>query len=276
MMDEKKSESKHIVLDLDFKKMQEDIAQLRVEISMLMLERDEIVHHQNPNIEAAYILELGVLEYRLYELECNILRAQRKMQLMQVYINRQEHPDMKAVEHVLTREFEEYEKKIQEHLAQINKALDRSSGTLLSESETKELKSLYRNIVKLLHPDLHPELSPELQELFVKAVEAYKNGDLAELRIIECVIDGREQRDLSASPVDTLNKERERLEKLVQKLAERIENLKNEYPYILHEFLDNPEKMAERKKMLEESIATAQEFLQECHERAAEMWRVEV
>ncbi len=276
MMDEKKSESKHIVLDLDFKKMQEDIAQLRVEISMLMLERDEIVHHQNPNIEAAYILELGVLEYRLYELECNILRAQRKMQLMQVYINRQEHPDMKEVEHVLTREFEEYEKKIQEHLAQINKALDRSSRTLLSESETKELKSLYRNIVKLLHPDLHPELSPELQELFVKAVEAYKNGDLAELRIIECVIDGREQRDLSASPVDTLNKERERLEKLVQKLAERIENLKNEYPYILHEFLDNPEKMAERKKMLEESIATAQEFLQECHERAAEMWRVEV
>lgn len=67
----------------EFAALKAEVEKLRVEISMLLLERDELRFVICKNIETAYMLALGSLEYKAFELNCNVLRIKRKIDLIQ-------------------------------------------------------------------------------------------------------------------------------------------------------------------------------------------------
>ena len=125
----------------------------------------------------AYMLAIGGLEYKAYEIECAILRLKRKAELIQANKNRQEKIVLSKIEEVLDFEFAEYKAKLNEQVDKMNAALERSKGEVLSDEENRELKKLYRAIVKSLHPDLHPNLSDAKINLFHNAAMAYENED---------------------------------------------------------------------------------------------------
>lgn len=52
----------------------------------------------------------------------------------------------------------------------MNDALKRSKAEVLSDEDNKELKKLYRKIVKALHPDINPDVSQAQVQLFDNAV----------------------------------------------------------------------------------------------------------
>ena len=54
----------------DFQKLKEEIEKLRTELSMLVLERDELRFVVCKNIEMEYMMKVGGLEYQAYEAEC--------------------------------------------------------------------------------------------------------------------------------------------------------------------------------------------------------------
>lgn len=177
-----------IILFPEFVTLKQDLEKLRTEISMLLLERDELRLVICKNIETAYMLALGSSEYKAFELQCKVLRLRRKIDLIQAKKNRQEKIVLSAIEETLDEEFAEYQRQLDEQINKMNKALDHSKGTPLTEEETKEIKKIYRNIVKALHPDLHPEVTPAQVQLFQNAVEAYEHGDLNSLRIISTMV----------------------------------------------------------------------------------------
>lgn len=74
----------------DFAVLKAEVEKLRTELSMLLLEQDELVYVECKNIEMAYMLSLGNLEYQVYELHCAVLRLKRKTELIQAKKNRQE------------------------------------------------------------------------------------------------------------------------------------------------------------------------------------------
>jgi hypothetical protein len=51
-----------IVLHPHFEKLKADVDRLRTELSMLVLERDELLYQECKNIEMAYMLSVGGLE----------------------------------------------------------------------------------------------------------------------------------------------------------------------------------------------------------------------
>ena len=64
-MGEKKSEeNSRIIVFPDFQKLRDEVEKLRTELSMLMLERDELRFVICKNIETEYMLKLGRLEYK--------------------------------------------------------------------------------------------------------------------------------------------------------------------------------------------------------------------
>ena len=174
-----------IILFPEIEQLKLEVEKLHTELSMLLLERDELLYVECKNIEMIYMLKLGGLECRVFEVQCAMLRMKRKLELIQARRNRQERIDMEKIESVLDFEFTEFQKKLDEQLAKMNAAIDRSRAKVLSEEESKELKRLYRRVIKALHPDLNPDLSDEKKELFFKAVRAYESGDLHMLRIID-------------------------------------------------------------------------------------------
>ena len=262
-----------IILFPEFVTLKQDVEKLRTEISMLLLERDELRLVICKNIETAYMLALGSLEYKAFELQCKVLRLRRKIDLIQAKKNRQEKIVLSAIEETLDEEFAEYQRQLDEQINKMNKALDHSKGTPLTEEETKEIKKIYRNIVKALHPDLHPEITPAQVQLFQNAVEAYEHGDLNSLRIISTMVAEPIVVEPSESALTVLAKEKERLSKTLELIRDQIAEIKSEFPYTMRELVESPEKIAEKKAEIEETLAELKEAYDFYSARLKEMLR---
>ena len=82
--------SGNVIVFPDFEKLKSEVEKMRTELSMLLLERDELQFVICKNIETEYMLKLGSIEYRAYEAQCLSLRLKRKIELIQAKKNRQE------------------------------------------------------------------------------------------------------------------------------------------------------------------------------------------
>lgn len=235
------------------KGLKEEVEKLRTTISEKLLERDHLLFHECKNIESAYLMAFGALEYKVYEAECLYNRTRRKLELIIAKRNRQENLELDEIEEVLDEEFEEYKQQLNEKIEQMNEALERSKGRVLTDEESSIMKKLYRQIVKKLHPDLNPELSDAKKELFRNTVEAYERGDLMTIKIInEMVCD--DCSEIETNKNDTLGfcmKEKARLTEVIEGLTQKIEEIKNDFPYLLSIYIEDKGKAEEKKEDLE-------------------------
>ena len=262
-----------VILFPEFVTLKAEVEKLRTEISMLLLERDELRLVVCKNIETAYMLSLGSIEYKAYELHCELLRLKRKIDLVQAKKNRQEKVVLSAIEEQLDEEVAEYQRQLDEQINKMNKALDHSKGRVLTDEETKEIKKTYRNIVKALHPDLHPDITPAQIQLFQNAVQAYENGDLNSLRIISEMVAEPVIPEQSENGLTILAKEKERLTRTLELIREQISEIKATYPYTMKDLVEDPEKIAEKKKELEDTINELKEAYDLYAARLKEMLR---
>lgn len=262
---------RNIILFPDYEELKKDIEKLRTELSMLVLERDDLQYVECKNIEMVYMLLVGGLEYKAYEAQCAVLRLKRKVEMIQAKINRQETVALSEIDHMLDEEFAEYQNELNAQMEKMNDAIKRSKGKFLTEEETRELKKRYRRIVKSLHPDLHSELSSAQLKLFENAVAAYKNGDLETLRIIDEMVSEPMLPKAEEAVMAHLAKEKERLISLLQLLKERIAKIKSEYPYTVKELIGDQEKIDARKAEIEELLCEYEALIKVYSEKIKEM-----
>jgi len=263
--------SDNIILFPDFQRLKEEVDKLRAELSMLILERDELRLVECRNIEMIYMLKLGNLEYRAFETQCIYLRLKRKVELIQAKKNRQEKIVLTQIEDILDAEFAEFKRKLDEQISRMNDAIKRSQCDVLSDQEAKELKKIYHEIIKALHPDLNPNLTPSQLDLFNNAVNAYENGDLDTLRVIHVMISKPILSDKHENAMIQLAKEKERLVKAIKTVKESIEKIKSEFPYTVKELIRDPEKIAARRKELENIISQYEKAIAVYKARIEEM-----
>ena len=250
-----------IILFPDIEKLQKGIEKTRIELSTLLLRRDELQFVICKNIETEYMLKLGAAEYKAYEAQCTALRLKRKIELIQAKINRQEKVIIADIEKILDTEFAEYQKRLNEQIEKMNGALRRSKARVLTSEENKELKKLYRSIVKALHPDINPDVSEAQIDLLNNAVQAYKNGDLETLRIIAAMAGDPAQTAQGKSTPAVLAAEKERLKKLLNSVIDSIEKIKSEYPYTMKEILDDEAKTEQKKQEFEDILCRYRELI---------------
>ena len=263
----------NVIVFPDFEKLKNEVERMRAELSMLLLERDELQFVICKNIETEYMLKLGSIEYKAYEAQCAALRLKRKIELIQAKKNRQEKVIVSAIEETLDNEFAEYQKQLDEQIDKMNDALKRSKAEVLSDEDSKELKKLYRKIVKALHPDINPDVSEAQVQLFCNAVSAYKTGDLGTLRIIGEMVGNNPLPVHHKDAMTQLVEERERLQGLLKSIRESIDNIKSEYPYTMKDILEDTEKTEQKKQELENILEQYNELISIYKSRIEEMLR---
>ena len=251
-----------IIIFPEYDELKKDIEKLRTELSMLMLQYDDLRLVECRNIEMEYMLLLGGLEYKAYELECQYLRLKRKIELIQMSLNRQEKVVITSIELTLDEEFYEYRKKLDEQMDKMNDALERSKCKVMSDDEAKELKSLYRKAVKALHPDLHPDATDAQVALLCNATEAYENGDIIRMRIIVEMLSADELPEGKDDAMLELASEKKRLTSLIAQINEKISVIKSGYPYILKELICSKERIDFRRNQLNDVIRQYTEAIQ--------------
>ena len=111
-----------LILFPEYEQLKFAVEKLRTELSMLMLERDELRFVTCKNLEMLYMLKIGGLEYKAYEAQCAMLRAKRRCELVQARLNRQEPVDMAGIEGILDGEFAAFRQRLEEQLGRMNAA----------------------------------------------------------------------------------------------------------------------------------------------------------
>ena len=234
-----------------------EVKKLKEELVQLIFEYDNLVNHICPEIEMKYVLEFGLYEYRLYKLDLEIDKLKRKFQLIRIEINHGNEIDLEKINKKLDKEFEEYEKQIQAQIDEIN-FLEENEPKKLSPEDSKELKKLYRMLIKRLHPDLHPNQTFFELNLFYRAVACFENGDLKGLESVATLLPDDDTGEVS---------EIENLKELVREFEERISKLKEDYPYNKKELLEDKEACNEYISMLLELIDDRKEDLKNLEDR---------
>ena len=257
----KNKSANEIILNLEYENLKNELLKKRTELSMLVLQRDELKYVICKNIETKYMLELGSLEYCLYQSECIIMRLKRKVELIQMRINRQEKIDVATIDELLDEQFREYQQNLEEKIKKMNEAIERDNGEVLTEQQVKELKKLYRAIVKALHPDLNPNVTKQQIKLFQNAITAYKNGDLQTLRIINEMISNNHSEDDNTDNIEKMRDELIRLDRMISSINGDVEKIKSEYPYTMKDILFDKEQLNQRKQELKDNIDQCNELV---------------
>jgi hypothetical protein len=228
---------------------EEYLAKLKNDLADLFEKREHMLNYEKAALLAAYTKWIGSYKYEEFSLQVTIKRQQRKAQIIQAHINRNEPIVIEAIEQQLDEEFEEYERLLQEQLEQIKAATEYLESPVLSEEEAKELKQIYRILVKRLHPDWNPNLTQEEKDLFVRVQASYKTANLQELRNILLMIDAQ-----SPSNQEDIEQEIAQYEKSIADMKERIEKLELTFPFTMREMLADEEQLRKQQEEIQANI----------------------
>lgn len=246
----------NIILNPEFENLVKEIEELKIQIANLIEERDQLFYHDCKLIKAEYMSKIGVLEYKVYEFQMKYLRLKRKLELYQVYINRQELPNETEIENQLEAEYQEYEQKIKDMYEDVQNSLASLTGKILSEEDSAEVKKLYRILIKKLHPDLNPNYNEETKQLFLKLEYAYQNGDLKTLQNILLLIEdiNPNKNELEIGELEELKNKKKKLLVFIEDLYSAIDKIKNSFPYNQIKFIKDKKQITIKQKELNATL----------------------
>ena len=336
-----------IPIQSEYEKLLEAVKKLRTRVIELTAERDGLLYHICPALQAKYDENIASVERELLAAQMYLKEKQRVIEILQAQLNRQEKPSMKEAEKKAHEEFRAYEedlkkkaeeaRRFREHWenetqwsrheqeSRNRKKADRAEqtvgteeadsvnskdhktktssakgieteeeihkriGAIESQDESQnnneaenedpihELKRLYRQIVKRLHPDVHPNPTDREKDLLNRANKAYRAGDLEEMRRIWEELSGTEQ--LEESFEDT-EEGRARLRELIKKLRKRctalekeIHQIKTSFPYTIKALLDNDKALELKHRELVDRLTEVRAMLDKVDEFITELKR---
>ena len=150
----------------------------RIALLGLYERRDELLYEQAPALRKRYMETIGNEEESVLQAELETALLRRKLEMIQIAVNRREPIDLEKIETALADE--------REALIASVESGDRTLEELpeLTEEQQNELRQLYREITEAFHPALHNDLTQTQRELYEKAVYAYKMLDLQGMQIV--------------------------------------------------------------------------------------------
>ena len=243
-----------LILHPEMVHLREETKIIRKKLSKVLFEYNELVFTIVPNLKAIYMTRLGMFEVELLNIKNENRRIRRKIQLIQMHLNRGNKPDLESIEKQMEEEMAEWNKEIKEK----KKALETSREflkTLMNENDNKRFKHSYRTLVKRLHPDLNPHQSEKEKSLWLRTQRAYERGDLDEIELLLILADSSGSDDFSPDMggIEGWKQLRNKLESKLWETENKIKGIKSEFPYTMIDILFDEESIKEinRKRKLE-------------------------
>ncbi len=225
------------------------------EYEELLLRRDRLIR-ESGSILTAYTAEFGDMINENFELKIKCIRTKKAISYCHRLMNRGLTVNVDRMNDELDKEMKLYYVQLKEMLNHTKDCKD--SGTI-SEMRLSRSKKIYRRLAKLLHPDMNSAVSgnKKLMELWDKIYEAYLASDAEELENLEALAG----RLLKSEGGETFIPNTDNLEERIERIENRINEILTSEPYIYSEILEDEEKKAAHRSMLEDEHSEYEEYL---------------
>lgn len=233
--------------------LSQQLEQLRKTFLDLYTTHNYMVDNHSAVLTSLYLQKLGHLQLELLKQQAEAARLKLKMKLIQAAINRDENPDLQAIEDQVQAQMETWYAKIREQAAAIDQA-NQILSHLLPEEDAKKLKEIFRLLCKRLHPDLNPNQSEKEKDLFIKVKAAYDLKLLHELQKILLYLDNTDEEKPPPADIDEKRTQIKQLEENIRILEDKINQLKQSFPFNIEHLIYDDEYIAHRKDEISQQI----------------------
>ena len=234
------------------------LEQLHLEFIDLFTRHKDMVENESVVLTSLYLEKLGRIQLELLEKQTEASRLKMKMNMIQAAINRNEQPDLKAIDYEINVRLQNYYAQIQVQSAALDEAR-KVLSLLISEEETQKLKEVFRLLCKRLHPDLNPNQTEEKKDLFIKVKAAYDLQRLSDLQEILLYLDDSNKEKLNLISGDEKVERIKHLENQVSSLKLKIDQLKQSFPFSIEELIYDEDYIVRKQEELRIQIKTAEE-----------------
>ena len=234
------------------------LEKVNLEFLDLFTRQKEMVEDESVILTSVYLEKLGRLQLELLEKQTEASRLKMKMNMIQAAINRNEQPDLRAIEHEINARLQIYYAQIQSQSAALDEA-KKVLSHLVSEEESKKLKEIFRLLCKRLHPDLNPNQTEVEKDMFIKVKAAYDLQRLSDLQNILLYLDDSNNEKLTLISSDEKVARIKHLENQVINLKLKISQLKQGFPFSIKELILDEKYIVQKQEELRIQIRTAEE-----------------
>lgn len=205
-----------------------------------------------------YIHEFGELIAKIFQLKIECIRQKKAIALCQAALNRGNFPDLESIKNKLDKRMAKYYEELAEMVK--NNALYKNL-VYVPEAKLIKIKTIYRKIVKILHPDINPHTnkSKELKELWERANIAYRANDLEEIEnVLILTKKAMENAGLGIIEVDIPN-----ISDKITEIEEKIATIVNNDPYRYKELINDKLAVEEKKLNLKNELKDFKKYKKE-------------
>jgi len=234
------------------------LEQMHIEFLDLFTSHKDMVENESDILTSVYLEKLGRFQLELLKKQTEASRLKMKMNFIQAAINRNENPNLKAIDKEIDKRLDNYYQQIASQSAAIDDA-NKVLSLLISEEETKKLKEIFRVLCKKLHPDLNPNQTENERDLFVKVKAAYELQRLGDLQNILLYLDESCKENLTSVLKHDKEERIKHLENQVKNLRDKIEKLKQSFPFNIRELIFDDDYIRQKQEELRIQIKTAEE-----------------
>ena len=243
----------------EYQEMLELHDELKVELTKLYADKEDLLNTVKLNLELDYQLKIGRKQYELMMVRIEALRLKRKAEILLSAINRQVKCSINVIEAQLDFEFEKWNKEAMEFYRDLKFAEKYVDLGKMTPEDDAAIKKIYRTLAKKFHPDLNPDWQEDARHFWQRIVEAYGNNDLKELKILEILSRDFEKEERVLSTMELLKKDCESLKEKIKEMINDIARVKKGFPFNIEEKLQDDGWVEEQNRMIEDQVSEWQE-----------------
>jgi len=243
----------------EYREMLELHDELKVELTKLYADKEDLLNTVKLNLELDYQLKIGKKQYELIMVRIEALRLKRKTEILQSAINRQVKCSIDVVEAQLDFEFEKWNREAMEFYKDLKFAQTYKGLEKMTAEDVIEMKKIYRGLAKKFHPDLNPDWPEEARHFWQRIVEAYGNNDLKEFKILALLSKDFEKEEKVLSTMELLKKDCESLKAKIKEMINDLALVKKGFPFNIEEKLYDDEWVKDQNRLIQEQIGEWQE-----------------
>ena len=238
---------------------------LRTEYIKLLNDKDVLLQWGKPQLEALYNTRIGFLQIEKLQFQLRIKALKRKIELVCAAINQNEKVEITEIELQVASELAEAEFRIMNEVAKLENSKNLLSN-LESPGRSAELRNLYKQFAKQLHPDVNNHLTDEQVNLWHLVKEAYEYGDLEKLKAMQVVY----EKELTAAhnkiielTEEEISLRMEVLKEGIKVLNEQIIQIRSEFPFTMEQQIKDEEWVSEQSAELKKELSKLVEYEKE-------------